>query len=236
VSFGADIAHLRFAALKMREPFQTVVDAIAKWGPWLLVLLMTMSLAGLWHLWRRNRSLTRKAFVLMLLKSSWFSWLIVSGIGLWLLKIQLAPLTGSLTTLQGLKGERIPELSFRRVSDDAVHHLHEFKGKVVLLNLWATYCPPCIQELPTLGRLQGAYRDRGLVVVTLSDEPRERLQSFLKKHPNEVLSGYTSSFVWLEIENFRPMTLIIDRDGILRKHFIGMSSYEGFEAHIKPYL
>lgn len=153
-----------------------------------------MSLVGLWHLWRRNRSLTPKASASLLFKSSWLSWLVVFGIGLWLLKIQLAPLTSSLTALQGLRGERIPELSFRRVSDDAVHDLHEFKGQVVLLNLWATYCPPCIQELPTLGRLQAAYKDRGVVVVTLSDEPRERLQNFVKKHPTAVLSGYTPSF------------------------------------------
>ena len=220
----------------MRDLFQTAVDAIAKWGPWLLVLLMAMSLVRLWHLWRKNRSLTPKASVSSLLKSSWFSWLIVSGIGLWLLKIQLAPLTSSLTTLQAIRGEPVPDLSFRRVSDDALHHVREFEGKVVLLNLWATYCPPCIQEMPTLSRLQAAYKDRGLVVVTLSDEPRERLQHFLKKHPIEVLSGYTPSFEWLKIENFRPITRIIDRDGILRKHFIGKSDYEGFEAHIKPYL
>ena len=219
----------------MRDFFQAVVDAVAKWGPWIFALLVAACLAGMWHLWRTNRSLTPRATALLLLKSSWFSWLILSGVGLWLLKIQLAPLTTSLTTLQAWRGDPIPAFSFRRVSDDHPHHINEFKGKVVVLNLWATYCAPCVQELPILERLQRAYKDKAVAVVALSDEPRERLQQFLTKHPFDLAIGYTE-LEWLRLENFRPMTLIIDRDGVLRKHFIGKTDFEGFEAHIRPYL
>ena len=104
-----------------------------------------------------------------------------------------------------------------------------------MLNLWATYCAPCVQELPTLGRLQLAYKDKRVVVLALSDEPRERLQQFLTKHSFDVAIGYTT-LEWLKLENFRPMTLIIDRDGVLRKHFIGKTDFEGFETHIRPYV
>lgn len=90
--------------------------------------------------------------------------------------------------------------------------------------------------MPSLERLQEAYKDRGLVVITLSDEPRESLRKFFQKHPVDLLCGYTDSFDWLKIEDFRPLTLVIDRNGILRKHFFGASSYEELESHIRPYL
>jgi len=219
----------------MRDLIQSTVDSVAKWGPWLCALLIAGSLGGLLRLWRNNRSLQARARTSLLFKSSWFSRLVVAGIGLWLLKVQLAPLTTSLTTLRSGRGEQIRAFSFRHVSNDQLQHISELKGKVVVLNLWATYCAPCVQELPTLNRLQFAYKERGLIVLALSDEPRERLQQFLTKHPVDVLVGY-AALEWLKLENFRPMTLIIDRNGVLRKHFFGKTDFEGFEAQIRPYL
>ena len=63
--------------------------------------------------------------------------------------------------------------------------LADYRGQVVLLNNWATWCPPCVQELTVLDRLYKTYRDKGLVVVALSDEPRERLQKFFAQRPAE---------------------------------------------------
>src|SRR5688572_12392068 len=127
----------------MRDLIQSAVDAVAKWGPWAFALLIAVSLVGLMRLWRNNRSLQARARISLLLKSSWFSWLVLAGIGLWLLKVQLAPLTTSLTTLRSGRGEQMHAFSFRHVSNDQLQHISELKGKVVVLNLWATYCAPC---------------------------------------------------------------------------------------------
>src|ERR1044072_3506885 len=102
----------------MRDLIQSTVDSVAKWGPWLCTLLIAGSLAGLLRLWRNNRSLQARARTSLLFKSSWFSRLVVAGIGLWLLKVQLAPLTTSLTTLRSGRGEQIRAFSFRHVSND----------------------------------------------------------------------------------------------------------------------
>lgn len=211
-----------------------MLDLVAKWGPSLLAVLALLPVVGAWRVWQRRHSLSRRAFVRRLVKN--VSWLAPIAICLWLLDVRLAPLTRALVAVQADTGKKVPEISFKRVSDNTPHRLRQCEGKVVLLNLWATYCPPCIQEMPSLGRLQEAYKDRGLVIITLSDEPRERLQKFFQQHPTELLCGYTDSFDWLKIENFRPFTLIIDRNGILRKHFIGASSYEELESYIRPYL
>ncbi len=216
---------------------QDILNAIAVWGPWVLGVLIVISTVGIWRHWRQNRSLPRKTILWrVLVKGRWSGPLILSVVGLFLLKVQLAPLTDTLVTLHAGKDEKLPDISFRRVADDTLQHLHEFEGKVVVLNLWATWCPPCLKEMPTLDRLQASYKDRGLVVITLSDEPQERLQAYMQRHPMELLSGYTSSFEWLKIETFRPFTLIIDRKGILRQHVFGELSYEDFELNIRPYF
>lgn len=155
---------------------------------------------------------------------------------MWVLEVRLAPLTSSLASLQVMRSEKFPNISFRRASDDSLLHLRELQGKVVLLNLWASYCPPCIKEMPDLARLQATYGNHGLLVVAISDESREVVQEFVQRVPVDVLIGYTSGFAGLQIQSFRPFTLIIDRRGVLRKHFFGAASYESLEKLLKPYL
>jgi hypothetical protein len=93
-----------------------------------------------------------------------------------------------------------------------------------------------VQEMPVLERLQATYKNRGLVVIMLSDEPREVLQEFFKNHSVAVFTAYTPSFDWLKIEAFRPFTLFIDRQGILRHDAFGIMEYEAFESNIRPCL
>ena len=52
--------------------------------------------------------------------------------------------------------------------DDEMHSLNDFRGKVVMLNFWATWCPPCRREMPSMQRLYDKYRERGLVVVAVN--------------------------------------------------------------------
>ena len=82
-------------------------------------------------------------------------------------------------TLDSNVGRPIPSIVFREVATGAERRVADYRGRVVVLNLWATWCPPCREELPTLNRLQAAYRDRGVVVITLSDEPADQLAAFL---------------------------------------------------------
>ena len=149
------------------------------------------------------------------------------------------PMSPLVTTAQRLRrgiGEQVPDFRFRLVSDDSEHQLAEFRGKVVLVNLWATWCPPCRAELPVLNRLQTAYRAHGVVVLTLSDEPGVELREFVAKHSPDAVNGYMASFGWLEIESFRPFTLVVDRNGVLRDYFFGSQEFVTFEDKIRKYL
>jgi len=113
--------------------------------------------------------------------------------------------------------------------------LRALRGKVVLVNLWATWCPPCRKELPEIDRLQKAYADRGLVVVTLSDEERARLLKFSAEHPLTTLNVYASELGWLNVGG-RPLSMVIDRGGVVRECIIGGRSYAEFEAKVAKYL
>src|SRR5262249_41000049 len=133
-------------------------------------------------------------------------------------------------------GEAVPDITFVRVSDGSEQRLSGLRGKVILVNLWATWCPPCRQELPMLNRLQADYGERGLVVVTLSDEPREQVAAFVETSAPRTMNGCVQSFGWLAIKDFRPFTLVIDRRGVLRDYFFGSQDYSVFERKVRQYF
>lgn len=104
--------------------------------------------------------------------------------------------------------------------------LADYKGKVVLLNIWATWCTPCLKELPTLVELQKQKGD-DLVVLTLSidEAPFAQVQGFLKNKmqlelPHLAQDDTGKLFMQLGARGL-PVTYLIDREGKLTQRFIG---------------
>jgi thiol-disulfide isomerase/thioredoxin len=130
--------------------------------------------------------------------------------------------------------------SFNLVNDDGGSSLDAYKGKVVLLNFWATWCQPCLAEMPELNRLQETYADDGLVVLTISDEPRSELLAF-DGVELKTISGYISGPSVLgqpfnQIVDVRPISFVIDREGILRRSYVGAGNFDLFSDLVTPYL
>ncbi|MFZ3263203.1 MAG: TlpA disulfide reductase family protein [Terriglobales bacterium] len=102
--------------------------------------------------------------------------------------------------------------------------LSQYRGKVVVLNFWATWCPPCIEETPSLVRMQGLMKDKGVVVLAVSiDADDAAYHKFLKDYSVNMVtvrdearkaSSLYGTFGW-------PETYIIDRNGVIRRKFIG---------------
>ena len=102
--------------------------------------------------------------------------------------------------------------------------IRDFRGKLVLLNFWATWCPPCVEEMPSLVQLQQRMKDKGLTVVAVSvDVDNDAYHNFLKDHkidlltvrdPDQKANNLYGTFKF-------PETYIIDRNGIVRRKFIG---------------
>lgn len=108
--------------------------------------------------------------------------------------------------------------------------LADFKGQVVVLNLWATWCTPCLKELPTLDALEETYAEQGLVVLPLSLDtiPFEQLQRFIAKVHLELphLAQDTTREVSEPLMSSGvPTTYLIDRAGKIRARYAGETDW-----------
>jgi len=102
--------------------------------------------------------------------------------------------------------------------------LDELRGKVVVLNFWATWCPPCIEEMPSLVQMQQKMKVKGVEVLAISvDADRGAYQDFLKAHNVDLLTVRDADQKSNNLYGtFKfPETYIIDRNGVLRRKFIG---------------
>ena len=129
-------------------------------------------------------------------------------------------------------GKPAPEFTIR----DADHtvSLNQFRGKIVILNFWASWGPPCVEELPSLLQLQKKFQGTDVVVLAVSvDEDADAYHRFLKDHNVDLLTVRdpgkqfadgkgVDAPVAASYGTFRfPETYIIDRKGIIRRKFIG---------------
>jgi cytochrome c-type biogenesis protein len=128
----------------------------------------------------------------------------------------------------------VGDFTFRLVSDDSVHHLSDYGGKTVVLNFWATWCGPCLKELPDLEQL--ALRRPDLVVLAVSDESPEILRAATSARTARV-NGYFADAapddaIGQMAYQGRPTTLVIGRDGQVRNTLIGAQTLASFEAAV----
>ena len=120
-------------------------------------------------------------------------------------------------------GIGLPAPNFAIRDDEKTISLAHFRGQVVVLNFWASWCRPCISETPSLVSMQERLRNKGVVVVGVSlDEDEDMYHRFIRQ--------YGVNFVTVREPNARtehlygtmeiPETYIIDRNGILRRRLI----------------
>ena len=138
-------------------------------------------------------------------------------------------------------GLQAPNFSFTRLSDLQEADIASYEGNVILLNFWATWCAPCLEEMPDLNRLQADYQDEGLVVLTLSDETPEELEAFgdlipLNTVPGLIKDPRSLPMPYVKMLDGRPESYVIDRDGVLREFVLGARNYVYFNEIVKPYL
>lgn len=130
---------------------------------------------------------------------------------------------------------------FQHLDTGQTLDIASYRGKVVIVNFWATWCAPCLEELPALNRIQEAYGDEGVRVVAISDEDPATLTTFRESVPlnvdavfmpfgEELPTPFTGAF------DVRPTSYIIDREGTVRRYLLGNRNYGFFEKAIAPYL
>src|SRR6202162_5189359 len=115
--------------------------------------------------------------------------------------------------------------------------LSQFRGQVVVLNFWGTFCPPCIEETPSLVQMQKRLKDKGVVVLAVSiDTDDNAYHKFLKDYKIDFVtvrdgaqktSSLYGTFGWRE-------TFVMDRNGMIRRKFLGAADWSSPE--ITDYL
>ena len=118
--------------------------------------------------------------------------------------------------------------------------LEDYRGQVVLVNLWATWCLPCKEEMPALQSFYDRHRDQGFVVIAINDgDPTADVLQFVK--------DYQLSFpVWLDPtyiateQAFKTLTLpssfVIDRTGTIQLQWVGGISLRMLEQYVSPLI
>ena len=118
--------------------------------------------------------------------------------------------------------------------------LSDYRGKVVLVNFWATWCPPCRTEIPDLIKLQRDYRSRGLQVIGVTYPPQKlaEVRRFVRraKVNYPVGLGTKETKLLFTSSETLPMTIVIGTDGRIQDIIEGILLPEEFEQKIKPFL
>ena len=142
-----------------------------------------------------------------------------------------------------------PDFTLRTVQGD-LFNLSDYKGKVVLLNFWGTWCGPCRREIPDFNKLHDKYQKDGLEIVgiTITSGSPERIYNFMKEwdieytvltdiedYETQRVTAYYGRAIGQPITGL-PTTLIIDRGGYIVKGYIGPRNEEIFYQDLKPYL
>ncbi len=119
--------------------------------------------------------------------------------------------------------------------DGKTYSLPDLRGKVVLLNFWATWCPPCRKEMPDMEKLHREFEKRGLVVLAVSDEERETVTGFLQKQNYTfpiLLDPGRKVNTAFAIEGI-PKSFLFDREGNLVGQAIDMRTERQFREMLK---
>lgn len=139
----------------------------------------------------------------------------------------------------GSVGSLAPDFTLPDIAGNQIAS-SSFKGKVVILDFWATWCPPCREEIPHFVNLQSKYRDQGLAIVGMSLDAggAKDVKPFAEEHDvnyTMLIANDETARAYGNITAI-PTTFVIDREGRIVQRFLGYTAPEVFEQAIKPLL
>ena len=137
-------------------------------------------------------------------------------------------------------GEPVPDFSLIDLQEKT-WVLSELKGQVVFINFWATWCPPCLKELPSMQRLYSALPKDGFKMLAVLNNDKPSLADFVIKQNKitiPVLDDSSNTVGTAYYLTGLPETFIVDKQGILREKVIGAVQWDTLEniQHMKDYI
>ena len=118
----------------------------------------------------------------------------------------------------------------------------KWRGKVLVVNFWASWCPPCVEEMPTLDKLQGEFKSQNVLFVGIGIDSPSNIREFLEKTPVSypiVIGGLEGSNISKQMGNSQgalPYTIVINAQGKATSSKLGKISEEELRKSIKSAL
>ncbi|MBF8963175.1 TlpA family protein disulfide reductase [Pontibacter sp. FD36] len=103
--------------------------------------------------------------------------------------------------------------------------IDKYKGRVVVLNVWATWCKPCIEEMPAMDRLQQLHPDK-IAVVTISDEELEKILKFRSRQPYSFTYLKANTPLANQQLTVYPTTYVLNPSGDVKEIYLGAQSWD----------
>jgi thiol-disulfide isomerase/thioredoxin len=145
----------------------------------------------------------------------------------------------NLISAQSVQAKKVPDVSLKGLKGKIVK-IADFKGKVVVLNFWATWCAPCLAEIPELIKWQKKYENKGLQIIGITYPPTNRVKTRNFARRNKInypiLFGSKETKAMFDSGETMPLTVVIDRDGNIKELIEGVIFAEEFDEKIKPLL
>lgn len=118
--------------------------------------------------------------------------------------------------------------------------LEDYRGQVVLVNLWATWCPPCKEEMPALQSFYDRYRDQGFVVLAVNDgDPASDVVQFVEDYRLTFPVWLDPTYIATE-QAFKtlnlPSSFVIDRTGTIQLQWVGGITLKTLEKYVSPLI
>lgn len=129
-------------------------------------------------------------------------------------------------------GGKAPDCTLASIGDSKSYNLQQFQGKVLYIDFWASWCPPCLKSFPFLNELEQDLKDQGLQVIAINlDESSEDAKAFLAKTPAQFIVAADSNEQCARSFDVQamPSSYLIDRNGIIRHIQLGFRSGEAKE-------
>jgi thiol-disulfide isomerase/thioredoxin len=141
------------------------------------------------------------------------------------------PLDPEQKALLAWQGVRAPDFTVTNLDGQAVH-LADLKGKRVVLNFWATWCPPCLEEIPNFINLGSATSSTNIVIMGISTDDAATQEAFAQRHginyPLTILQDAPSPYQ--DVDRI-PVTMFIDRNGVIQHVLFGPQDLQTLEEY-----
>jgi len=174
-----------------------------------------------------------------------FAPLFLLGLGLLLIAVsgysivQNASAQSDLSAIPAQVSYPAPELTLTD-TQGITHSLADYKGQVILVNLWATWCPPCKEEMPVFKVYYNKYKDKGFIIIAVNDgDPTPDVLQFVEDYGLTFPAWLDPTYIAIE-QAFKtinlPSSFVIDHNGMIRLQWIGGINRKTLEKFVTPII